>query len=174
MAGFGVVMKKRVMMGMRKLLVVVLMVFSLGTAGAVLAPVDSVSATTGDECSKIEGSEDFLMFPAWYRRLLRINSEGTCDIGQPCQDDGSGCPAGSIRLAQFIWTIVLNISDVLFRLAGMIAVGFVLYAGFLYLTTQGQSSKIENAKKTLQNALIGLVIAILATAIINTIIGVIT
>ncbi|MEI7497819.1 MAG: pilin [Candidatus Falkowbacteria bacterium] len=41
---------------------------------------------------------------------------------------------------------------------GIIAVGLILYAGFLWMTSGGEVQKIETAKKILKNAVIGLII----------------
>ncbi len=41
---------------------------------------------------------------------------------------------------------------------GVIAVGFIAYAGFIWLTSNGNEEKIETAKKILKNGIIGLVI----------------
>jgi hypothetical protein len=43
----------------------------------------------------------------------------------------------------------------------------VIIGSFQYILTQGEPEKAKNAKSTIQNALIGLVIVILSTAIIN-------
>jgi hypothetical protein len=145
---------------MKKVFVVILMVLSLGLANVALVPTGQVAAAC----------DEFLGFPSWCRNL-DLDADG--NVVSPCADSSDGSCGSGPSINKFVWTIVLNISDILFRLAGMIAVGFVMYAGFTYLISQGQSDKIGNAKKMLQNALIGLVIAILATAIINTVMGVI-
>jgi hypothetical protein len=161
MAAFGVVMIK-------KIFAIIIMTLSLGLASATLLPTDTAYAGCDDS---------FLGFPSWCRNL-KMDGDGvkapcTTDVDRNSKEYEKLCKDKD-SLTVFIWKIILNISDILFRLAGMIAVGFVMYAGFTYLTSQGQADKISNAKKTLQNALIGLVIAILATAIINTVMGVIS
>lgn len=60
-----------------------------------------------------------------------------------------------------IWRII----QLLVYYAEVVAVFYILYASFLYLTSQGDDSKAENAKKTLIWAVIGIAF-ILATDII--------
>jgi len=60
--------------------------------------------------------------------------------------------------------------------AGMVAVGYVtifflIKGGFGYITSAGSSEGMASAKKTITNAIIGLVIAILAASIVNAIAG---
>ena len=57
----------------------------------------------------------------------------------------------------------------LIRLVGYLSVGFIIWGGFKYILAQGEPSGLVAAKKTIINAMIGLIIAILAYAIINTI-----
>ena len=52
-------------------------------------------------------------------------------------------------------------------LAIVIAVGLVIYGGFLYLTSAGDQNKIGKAMKVIQSALIGLAIILLAFVIVD-------
>lgn len=58
---------------------------------------------------------------------------------------------------------------------GIIALGIVLYGGFVWMTSAGNEEKISQAKKILTNGLIGLVIIVMAFGItqyvINTLLG---
>ena len=63
--------------------------------------------------------------------------------------------------------VLLALVDDLLRVAGLVAIGFVIYAGFLYLTSQGSPEQTQKAQTTLQNALIGLVIAMIAIAVVS-------
>ncbi len=49
----------------------------------------------------------------------------------------------------------------------IIAVIIIMYAGFLWMTSNGQEDKISKAKNTLKNAIIGLVIILAAFAIVS-------
>jgi len=54
---------------------------------------------------------------------------------------------------------------------GIIAVVMVMYAGYLWTVSGGNEEKISRAKKTLINAIIGLVIIVSAFVIVNFVIG---
>ena len=114
-----------------------------------------VTASAAGSCNP---NATFLGIPAWYRGLVDSN----CEIKKISEKD-----SGGISLNTFIWTVVLNLADGLFRVAGVIATGFIVWAGFQYMIAQGSSSKVAAAKTTLVNAIIGLIIASLAVALTN-------
>ncbi len=50
---------------------------------------------------------------------------------------------------------------------GIIAVGLIMYAGFLWMTSGGEESRITKAKQVLRNAVIGLAIILLSFGIVT-------
>ncbi len=102
--------------------------------------------------------QDTLGIPHWYRGIV----DGECEVIGPDKDD------------KFVYKIVLNVSEMLFRAVVLISFGTILYAGFRYITSAGSAQGVESAKKTLQNSVIGLIIALVATMIVNLIFGIIT
>jgi hypothetical protein len=124
-----------------------------GAAVTIVSPQATYAAQTTCTAS-------FLGFPAWYRGLT--NPHPDCSIKAP--------GTGKDGLSNFIWTIVLNIIDIGLRLVGYIAVIFVLYGGFLFLTSNGDPSNAAKARKTILDAVIGIVISIASIAIVNLII----
>lgn len=62
---------------------------------------------------------------------------------------------------------VINIINWVLGLLGIVAVIMVLYGGFQWLTAGGSEDKVASAKKILQSAVIGLIIILLAWAIVN-------
>lgn len=74
------------------------------------------------------------------------------------------------RPSQF-WLIGLGVVDILLRIAGLVAIGFIVYGGFLFITSQGESEGLKRAKNTIINALIGLTIAITASGLVSFIAG---
>lgn len=100
----------------------------------------------------------FLGIPTWYKYLkLEDDGEGGClvVIGKK----------GS-QVTDY-WLIGLGIVDILLRLAGMVAVGFIIYGGFLYMISQGEPDKTKAAKDTILNALIGMVIVLIAIGVVG-------
>jgi len=66
-----------------------------------------------------------------------------------------------------IWLIVLGIADILIRLSIYFAIGFIIYGGVQFVISQGVPDKVAAAKKTILNAVIGLALAVTATAIVS-------
>lgn len=110
-----------------------------------------VSSTA--HAAECENQVNFLGIPPWYNGLCK---SGTSDI----EIDKSN-PVGSISI------VILNIIAIAIRLGGYVAVGFIIWGGIKYITAAGDSSKIASAKKTITNALIGLLIAFSAVAIVT-------
>lgn len=69
-----------------------------------------------------------------------------------------------------VQTVLKNILNALFEIIGVVAVAMIVYGGFQYMISGGDEKKVENAKKTITYAVIGLIVVILAGAIVNFII----
>ncbi|HYE59795.1 MAG TPA: YCF48-related protein [Candidatus Kapabacteria bacterium] len=68
---------------------------------------------------------------------------------------------------QDIRITIARIINAVLMVLGIIALGLVLYAGFLWMTAGGSEDKIAQAKKILINAVIGLAIIMSSLAIVN-------
>lgn len=121
---------------------------------AILAP-KPVEALGGGDC----GVKGFLGFRPWYYGLCK---PGTTDIDAPAQNDDA-------EIARFVWVIVLNILMDLMVAVGYLAIGFVIYGGYMYIISQGDPGKVMKAKKTLTNAIIGTIIALVSSVAVNTV-----
>lgn len=62
--------------------------------------------------------------------------------------------------------IAASIINIVFGFLGLLAVSLTLYAGYIWMTSQGNPEKIEKAKDILKNAAIGLLIILSAYAIV--------
>ena len=62
--------------------------------------------------------------------------------------------------------IGLAILDDLLRVAALVSVGFVIAGGIKYITSQGEPGAVQQAKGTVLNALVGLVIAMVAATVV--------
>jgi hypothetical protein len=89
------------------------------------------------------------------------------------------CPAGSnnaicsdatngAQLGAFVTIIV----DTLLYILGAVAVIVIILSGISYVTSTGDPAAITRAKSTLTYGVIGLVVALLAYAIVNYVIGI--
>lgn len=63
-------------------------------------------------------------------------------------------------------TTVLNIIQLLLGLMTLIAVALIIYAGFVWLTAAGNEENVEKAKRIISAAVVGLIIVLLAWAIV--------
>jgi hypothetical protein len=63
--------------------------------------------------------------------------------------------------------VLLAVVDDLLHIAGLVAVAFVLYGGFQYVSSQGQPEKTARAQNTVIDALIGLAVAIVAISAVS-------
>lgn len=104
-------------------------------------------------------SDSLLGFPAWYRGLQKDD----CSVKSPAEVSGG--------FSSFIWIIALNIIQILMVLVGYAAMLFLIKGGFQYITAAGSPDSMSSAKKTLANAVIGLIIAIAAASIVNAVTG---
>jgi len=67
-----------------------------------------------------------------------------------------------------------NITNTLLRAIGLIAVVMLVFGGFKYIISGGDSAKVASAKNTIIYAIIGLIIVILAYAIVNFVVNTVT
>jgi len=149
----------------KRVLAILITIFILGTM--LLLPSQSViaediegdagdekggTATSHDSCSDTDAN--FLYFPTWYRGL-DCDADGNINIGQGTDPSKS------------IFTIALNIIDIALRIAGILAVGFVIWGGFQYVLARGEPEKAKQALDTILKAVIGVVIAMIAAMVVS-------
>jgi hypothetical protein len=65
--------------------------------------------------------------------------------------------------------LLFTIINILLAFTGLVAVLFIIIGGFRYITSAGNEELAEAGKKTLQNAIIGLIIIILSYVIVSVI-----
>lgn len=106
-----------------------------------------------------------LAYPSWYNGL-----EGCADATKAT----AGADQPKLEKINDLWIIALNIVQWLIVTAGYVALVMIIWGGFQYIIAQGEPAKIESAKSSLLNAVIGLVIALSAVMIIRTIQGAIS
>ena len=111
--------------------------------------------TSFAESNKCDKKGRILTLKPWYDGL----TEDNCSIKDPGSDADSQ--------ANFIWKIVLNIVDDLLQLIGYTTVGYIMYGGFLMMTSNGAPDKAAHGRKTIMSAAIGLVIALASVALVN-------
>lgn len=112
-------------------------------------------AAVASGCSKA-----FFGLIPWYQYLdVSIDSTtGRCEI-KNFTTLAAGHPSSFLLIA-------LAILEDLVRIAGLVAVGFVIVGGINYITSQGSPENTKNAQNTIINALAGLVIALFAATVV--------
>jgi hypothetical protein len=98
--------------------------------------------------------------PAWYRNL----TDSSCNVVMPKT-------AGKPDVTKIIMTIALNLIQAGLVLVAYVTIFFIIKGGFGYIISAGSPDGMTSAKKTITNALIGLVIAVLSASIVNAIAG---
>lgn len=135
----------------KRLLAVTVLASFLWLAGLAVAPQPALAGVD----SRCNTSSWFLGFPTWYKNLDVTYDSATqsCDV--------------NFDIKQDVPKVLLAIFEIVLRVGGLVAVGFVIYGGFQYILSQGEPENLKGARSTIINALIGLAIAISAVAIVN-------
>jgi hypothetical protein len=112
-----------------------------------------VFAVTPDRSCKTQ-ADNFLGFPTWYKYIIDPASSTTeCILKFDPRTD--------------IPKLLLAVFEIILRVGGLVAVGFIIYGGIQYLISQGEPEKTKGARTTIINALVGLFISMSAVAIVN-------
>ena len=136
-----------------KKIIIAMSLMIIGSFGVSMTfPNTSFAESKGNECDE---KGKILTLKPWYSGLT--NSD--CSLKNPDTDTNSQ--------ANYIWKIVLNIVDDLLQLIGYTTVGYIMYGGFLMMTSNGAPDKAAHGRKTIMSAAIGLVIALASVALVN-------
>lgn len=68
-------------------------------------------------------------------------------------------------------SLILTFLNFFLGFLGLLAVVMVIYGGILYITGAGEQDKLDKGKKIIMYAVVGIVIILLAFALVNTILG---
>lgn len=145
----------------KKLLFAAVFIFAFASPVMAVVSPQTVAAAACTE-------DRFLGVPPWYRGLVKTEGSGakaTCNVKSPEEAGG---------LSAFIWLITLNVIEMAIVAMTYLAVFFIMYGGFLFMTGGNNPSQIEKGRKTILNAVIGLVICMASIAVTNLIFTVIT
>ena len=131
----------------------IIIAMSLMIIGSFGASVTFPGISFADDACSNKGK--ILTLKPWYSGL----TNNDCSLKNPDTDTNSQ--------ANYIWKIVLNIVDDLLQLIGYTTVGYIMYGGFLMMTSNGAPDKAAHGRKTIMSAAIGLVIALASVALVN-------
>jgi len=119
----------------------------------VVAPMPAEAKLGGGNC----GVKGFLGLRPWYYGLCE-GGEGT-SIKEPTNQD---------EMKPFVWTVILNVLMDLLVIVGYASMVFIIYGGYQFMMSQGDPGKTAAGKKTLTSAIIGMVISLSASVLVNT------
>lgn len=101
------------------------------------------------------------LFFSWGNFCSAVPTEGPGTLLQNVQKESGYAEATEFSLSEIIGFIIYTILGLL----GVIFLGLVVFAGYLWLTAGGDSKKVEEAQKYLKNGIIGLIIILAAAGI---------
>lgn len=100
---------------------------------------------------------------------------------QECSNDltlnnGANCAASSSNATNLFNSggVFQTVSNVLIFIVGAVAVIMLIIGGLRYVISQGDKGNVESAKNTILYAVIGIVVAVMAYAIVNFVAGSLT
>lgn len=102
--------------------------------------------------------------------LVPVPQAGAINVVQQSCKASPGqaiCKSKSDDALQMIKTALNTVLMVL----GIVAVIMIIIGAFRYVTSAGEAKNIQSAKDTIMYAIIGLVVAILAFAVVNFVVG---
>ena len=160
-------------MGLFVILLSFVPVLAITSTGLMVVNSDLAYAVDPENPRQADGSEadiqvqanscnlngDGLSLPTWYQYLPTQKVNGECEI----KTDGLG--------GKVVILILMGIFDILLYVAGLVAVVMIIWGGFKLLTSDGEPQKIAAARTTIFNALVGLIIAVIASQIVGFIAG---
>lgn len=81
--------------------------------------------------------------------------------------EAAGCRDSAEEKEQTIMPVVIGMIQVVLGLVGLIGVGVVIYGGITYTISTGDAVKVNKAKNIILYGVVGLVVAMLAYAIVT-------
>lgn len=78
---------------------------------------------------------------------------------------GAPVPPGTAR--GDLASVILNIINYVLAIVGVIALAYLIYGGFRYITSGGSEDAIEDAKRIIINAVIGIIVIGVSAALVN-------
>ncbi len=121
---------------------------------------DAADDTYPVKCTRYKDPDD----PTTYKTIYG-KSYADCSQASSLVSDPDGCSGGDVN------EMIQRIINLVIFIIGMVAVVMIILGGVNYATSQGDPGKVKKAKDTILYGIIGLVVAILAFALVNFIIS---
>jgi hypothetical protein len=141
----------RIAVNLRLVVVLLFMMFNLLNLQPVFA-----------SCNPGQGGLTQSIFVPWYKYLPTEQVNGKCTPIFPKNNNKA-----SYDVQKGLPLILIAIIELLLKISGLIAVGFIIFGGIKYITSQGSPEGINGAKRTITNAIVGLIIALFASGLVQ-------
>lgn len=102
------------------------------------------------------GCNDFLGLISW-------------DCGVPTNEELSGGQDNDDKLSLVVWGIAANVAYDISVVAAYLILAYIIYGGYLYIFSGGDTGKVATGKKALNQAFIGMAITLSANVILGVI-----
>lgn len=129
----------------------------VAVAPGMVSAQSPTTSTASDPCA----AGSIVAFPRWYDGICKV-SNGTATVKSPNEVGG---------IPKFLTIIAMNIVTIMLMIVGYVSLAFVIWGGFKYMYSGYNASGIASARKTILNAVIGLVLSIMSVAIVKVIAG---
>jgi uncharacterized membrane protein len=112
----------------------------------------------------------FALVPSVVHAELNINS-ALCNGANNSTDPNATCTISADEGKNKVQSIVNNVVNIFSWIVGIVSVIMIIFGGFKYITSGGDSNGVTSAKNTILFAIVGLVIVALAQVIVKFVIG---
>jgi hypothetical protein len=98
---------------------------------------------------------------------LSLSNTGSCDNNNPCTKTNAQGECVERQAEAGLNRLIRKIVNVLSTIIGVIAVIMIIWGGFKYITSGGDSNQVASARNTIIYAIVGLIIVALAQFIVR-------
>ena len=117
----------------------------------------------------VTGINLLYLTPTFAANSSSSGASNVCESSAPQEvKDAAGCEG---KNANALPGIIQGILSAIIGVAGLVSVVYIIIGGVQYMTSSGDASKVEKAKKTILYACIGLIVCALSFVIVNFVIG---
>ncbi len=101
------------------------------------------------------------------KKLMSLASVvvGFLPVAAMAQLTGTPTPPGTAQ--GDLASVILNIINYVLAIVGVIALAYLIFGGFKYITAGGNEDSVDDAKAIIRNAIIGIIVIGVAAAAVN-------
>jgi hypothetical protein len=167
-------MKSNVKRIVAALLIVPALVLGLGVFGAVPAYAAKCNSPESNnftgKCQGENSDQYYVDGKPYDNQEAFCNALGANTVGI---STGIECGKGTDQVKDLTGSggIITTVINVMLFVVGILCVIMIVFAGIRYATSAGDKQKVDNAKNTIIYAVVGLIVAMIAYALVNWVFG---